>query len=295
MKKIFYVGILALLTASLTFAQDDKEQKDWMIKGVTGLNASQTALSNWSAGGENTFTGNVYLNIQANYKKNRWSWDNALNTDFGKTYTKSNDWVKAVDKIELTSKLGYAFSKNWNIAFMGNFLTQYAPGYKDAADKKNGKPHISKFLSPGYLTLALGAEYKPCDDFSVLISPLTGKLTFVHDDYLSSIGAFGVNPGKHLLAELGASVVANLNKKFTENINYISKLTLFSAYNNNFGNVDMIWDNMLSMKVSKYLTTTLTLNMLYDDDIHAVDKDGKEIGPRLQIREMIGVGVAYNF
>lgn len=298
MKKFFFLALSAtLLSMPLALAQQTEEgaTTNWTTKGVTGFNLSQTALSNWAAGGENTFAGNVYLNLAANYKKDLWSWDNAFNTDFGMTHTTSNGWLKSVDKIELTSKVGYAFSQNWNAAFMANFLTQYALGYKNPTDKKDNIPYISKFMAPGYLTLALGSEYKPNEEFSLLLSPLTGKVTFVQDDYLSSIGAFGVTPGKRFLAELGASVVANLNTKLTDNINYISKLSLFTAYTHDFGNIDVLWDNMLAMKINKYLTTTITVNMLYDDDVRIKKADGTEIGPRLQIREILGLGVAYSF
>ena len=40
---------------------DDKGYKEgaWVLNGVTGLNLSQTAMTNWSAGGENALSGNA--------------------------------------------------------------------------------------------------------------------------------------------------------------------------------------------------------------------------------------------
>ena len=105
-------SLFTLAKAQVANTASDAPQKDWTIKGVTGLNASQTSLTNWAAGGENTVAGNLYLNIDANYLKGKWSWDNGLRTDFGLTYTTANKWNKSVDKIELFTKGGYEIGRN---------------------------------------------------------------------------------------------------------------------------------------------------------------------------------------
>ena len=101
---------------------------------MTGLNASQTSLTNWAAGGENTVAGNLYVNIDANYLKDKWSWDNGLRTDFGLTYTTANKWNKSVDKIELFTKAGYEIGKHWYGSALFTFLSQYAKGYEKPSD-----------------------------------------------------------------------------------------------------------------------------------------------------------------
>lgn len=289
MKKFLSLAIVTLALGSSAVAQDAPES-NWTKKTVGGINLSQTSLSNWAAGGENSVSWNVYLNSLANYKKDKWSWDNALVADFGQTYTSSNKWQKSVDKLNLNTKAGYALSKHWNAALLLDFLTQFDLGYKSVASRVAGDKYISKFLAPGYLTMSLGADYKPSKNFSLLVSPLTGKLTIVGDKYLSSIGAYGVGRGKHLLAELGASLVANYNTDITKDINLATKLTLFSAYNHNFGNIDVNWDLMINFKVNKYITANFTTNLIYDDDIKSATG-----GPKVQLREMIGLGVSYTF
>lgn len=143
--------------------------------------------------------------------------------------------------------------------------------------------------------LSLGADYKPSDNFSLLISPITGKMTFVTDKALSDAGAYGVKAGEKVLAELGASLVANYATNITSNINLVTKLSLFTAYNNNPGNIDVNWDVMLACKLSKYITANVTTNLIYDDDIKSVDKDGNVAGPRVQLREVFGLGLSYTF
>ena len=107
MKKIFISLALLATVATGAQAQDSTTEasapeSNWKVNGITGINTAQTALVNWSAGGENSVAWNLYLNVNANYKKDKWSWDNALVTDFGMTYTTSNEWLKNVDKLNLT-------------------------------------------------------------------------------------------------------------------------------------------------------------------------------------------------
>lgn len=266
----------------------------WTLKQVSGFNVAYTSLTNWAAGGEDTFSWNVYLNAAANYKRDKWSWDNALAADFGMNYTEGNKWQKSVDKLNISTKAGYAFAQHWYASLLGDFLTQFAEGHKNAADKLAGAKYVSRFMSPGYITIALGADYKPNKNFSLLVSPVAGKLTLVTDDYLSEQGAYGVTKGKKGFAELGASAVANINQTLWTNLSIISKLTLFSAYNNNFGNIDINWDVMLAYKINKFLTTTLTTNLIYDDDVKSYDKAGVQHGPKVQFRHIFGLGVSYS-
>ncbi len=301
MKKLFIAFSLLALTVGQVAAQTDAaptETPSWKISGVSGLNLSQTSLTNWAAGGENSVAWNLYLNASANYKKDSWSWDNALITDFGKTFTTSNKWLKSIDKLNFSTKIGRSLSKHWSVSALGDFLTQFARGYAaennpNIADNKD--KYISTILAPGYLTLAVGADYKPNDDFSLLLSPVTGKMTFVLDSRLSDAGAFGVKPGKKTLAEIGALAVANYKRKLAENINLVTKLTLFTPYNESFGNIDINWDMMIAFKINKFLTTTLTTNLVYDDDIKTVDLQGNKRGAKVQFREVLGLGLAYSF
>ena len=301
MKKLFIAFSLLALTAGQVVAQTDSaptETPSWKISGVSGLNLSQTSLTNWAAGGENSVAWNLYLNASANYKKDSWSWDNALITDFGKTFTTSNKWLKSIDKLNFSTKIGRSLSKHWSVSALGDFLTQFARGY--AAENNpniagNKDKYISTILAPGYLTLAVGADDKPNDDFSLLLAPVTGKMTFVLDNRLSTAGAFGVKPGNKTLAEIGALAVANYKRKLAENINLVTKLTLFTPYNESFGNIDVNWDMMIAFKINKFLTTTLTTNLVYDDDIKTVDLQGNKRGAKVQFREVLGLGLAYSF
>ncbi len=278
------------MAAETMVADSDAPKSPWKLTGISGLNFTQTALSNWSAGGENTVAANVYLNAQLSFKKNRWAWDNQLNTEFGMLYTKTNNWQKSADKLQFTSKVGFAQNKNLYYSFLVDFSTQYAEGYKNPTDEN----YISNWMAPGYLNLAIGIDYKPTDFLSVFVSPLTDRLTFVLDDSLSQAGSFGVKPGDRIRSQIGMYAKVGLDKKITDNIQIMSTLDLFSAYET-FGMVVINWDVLVSMKINKFLTTTLNLSLRYDDAVKTTDGDGNERGPKVQFKEMLGLGIAYSF
>ena len=65
----------------------------------------------------------------------------------------------------------------------------------------------------------LYTSWRPKSNYSLLLSPVSTKMTFVTDDYLSDLGAFGVDPGDHFKIEGGASVKARAELPVMETVN----------------------------------------------------------------------------
>jgi len=282
--------------------------KVWKKGGTFSLSFSQVSLTNWSAGGENSLSGTTLVNLFANSKKGKHSWDNALDMGYG--FLKSGNDVlhKSDDKMELSSKYGYTTSKHWNIAALVNFKSQFAPGY----NFPNDSDAISDFLAPGYLLIALGMDYKPNDNFSFFISPLTGKITFVNNQELADAGAYGVEraeydtagvkikDGKKIRSEFGALISMKIQKEIFKNISVSTKVDLFSNYAHNPGNIDVNWDFLLTLKVNDHISATITTTLIYDDDILVPlysDINGVRTqtgaGPRTQFKEVLGIAITY--
>ncbi len=293
MLKNFLVAIFCFSIVTLSAEEKADSIKTWKAGGNSSLNFSQVSLTNWAGGGNNSIAGTFLLKAYLNHKKDRLAWDNTI--DFGYGLTKQGDQklAKSEDKIQLVSKLGYETSGNWYFSGMVDFKTQLSMGYKDPILQEN---LISDFMSPGYLQFSLGMDYKPSENLSLYMSPLTSKLTFVLNDSLSSIGAFGVDPGDKLRSEYGASVkfLAKQDSVFT-NVGVYTRLDLFSSYDNKPQNVDVDWEFGINMKVNKFLSAVLTCNLVYDDDIKYVDDDGVEKGARLQVKQLFGAGLTYKF
>jgi len=289
------------ITMTIMASTEGGEQdsiKNWKKSGVFSLNLAQSSFSNWAAGGQNSVSLNGLINLAANYKKDKSAWDNSLDLGYGILQReKGSRWVKTDDKINLTSKYGLQASKVWYYSALFNFRTQFAPGY----NYPNTDIVISDFLAPAYMTFALGMDYKPNDNLTAFISPLTMRSTIVNDEYLSGIGAFGVDPGKKLRNEFGGYINFQYKKDdIVKNVNFLTKIDLFSNYLKEPQNVDVNWETLFVLKVNKFISATIATNLVYDDDVMInIDNNGDGItdktGPRTQFKEVIGVGFTYKF
>ena len=283
-------------------AQPADSIQGWKTGGVFAVNLAQTSLTNWAAGGQNSFAVNGLLSTYANYKKGKSVWVNSLDMGYGLLKQGSTGYRKTDDKFDLLSKYGYEAFKNFYYATLLNFKTQMAPGYTydDAASTKT---KISGLFAPAYLLAALGFDYKPSDHFSAFIAPLTGKITFVEDKQLSDAGDFGVKPGQKSLSEFGGYLRAvytknDFKKEFLKNVTFSTKVDLFTNYIKNPQNVVVNWETLLAFKVNKFLSASINTQLVYDDKIKVpVIRNGeaKSIGSLIQFKEILGVGFAYTF
>jgi hypothetical protein len=314
-RKFLVLALLFSVLSILTSAQiTDLEKglrsqpKDsiegWKTGGVFSLNIAQTSLTNWAAGGDNSFAINGLLSTFANYKRNKSVWVNSLDLGYGTLKQGKSGYVKTDDKFDFLSKYGYEAFKNFYYAALLNFKTQMTPGYKypDVTNK------ISDIFAPAYLLGALGLDYKPSDHFSAFIAPATLKITFVNDQKLSDAGAFGVTPGKKSLTEFGGYIRAIYTKndfksEFLKNVSFTSKIDLFSDYAHKPQNIVVNWETLLAFKVNKFLSASINAQLVYDDKIkvpadrngNGIIETGETIGSLVQFKEILGVGFSYNF
>ncbi|MDL2265221.1 DUF3078 domain-containing protein [Parabacteroides sp. OttesenSCG-928-G07] len=293
MKKWIGTALLMLMAIGVQAQTDDKGYEDgkWVLSGVTGINLSQTALSNWSAGGENTLAGNAYLNGSLLRKSGNWLWQNTLVMEYGISNNKTNGNRKTNDNINFVTQLGYTQNNVLFYTLMGDLKTQFYKGYK-YPDKEN---YISTFFAPAYSNISLGIDYRPKSNYSIYFSPISAKMTFVEDDYLSDLGSFGVDPGKKFKIEMGAYLKGRIEQEVMENVKVVSSVDFFTSYDDQFGNVDINWDVLVSMKINKFLSATLNTTLKYDNDVKTVDSEGNRHGAKVQFKEVLGVGLAYNF
>jgi hypothetical protein len=280
----------------------------WKIGGLLSLNLSQVSLTNWNAGGQNSLSMNSLIHLHANLTTEKTQWENSLNLGYGllgQGRNKNINWIKTDDEIDITSKYGRKASENWWYSGFLNFSTQATPGY----NYPNDSVQISKFMAPGYLLVAAGMDLKVKKIFSAFVAPFTMKGTFVADQTLADLGSFGVEaadstgssvvPGRRSRYEMGGYIRLSYEQEIMKNIKISSKLSLFSNYLENPENIDVTWENLIQFKVNKYISATLTTHLIYDDDIDIAvfDSEGLEIGkgPRVQFKEVLGIGFAYKF
>jgi hypothetical protein len=265
----------------------DTVLKKWKAGGSFGLAVGQSSQSNWAGGGDDfSFNVNSALNLFLFHKNKKHSWDNSFSANFGYLYTTSLGSRKNDDRFDFLSKYGFYLNKNLNLATLVNFRSQFVKGYTYPG---NVKTYASDFLSPAYLVVSQGMDYRPDNYFSLFVSPVTSRWVFVADTSVSSKVDYGVNPGHYSINQNGAFATIGYQKPFNKYISYKARIDLFSNYQKNPQNIDVFLTNTLSAKIAKVLALSWNIDMIYDDDVRMFGKD--DSSPALQFKSIFGIGL----
>jgi hypothetical protein len=305
---------LLLLLTQITFSQEIQTKlpdtiSHWEKKNVVGLDISQIAFMNWNAGGNSSVSGLLKGNFVRKYSNQNIKWLNELIIRYGVNKQDGVELRKTDDAFQVNSTVGYRRDtiSNWYHSAKFNFNTQFTNGFA----YPNTEKAISKAFAPAYIFLGIGAEYANKEKkVTVYLSPLTQKTTLVLDQTLANQGAFGVEkaildsdnniikPGKKSRTELGVLVSGAHKKEVFKNITLENRLNLYSDYINNFGNIDVDWQMQLDLIVNEYVRANIGAHLIYDDDIKAKEEFAGEqitVGPKVQLKQMLGIGLVYNF
>jgi hypothetical protein len=344
MKKSLFLFWLLVITYS-TFAQLDKSEEvekvlkrkveakneGWNKGGLINIGFTQGMLENWAAGGERL---SMAINGQFNgflaHVKGNKIWENTADLYYGLNYVQSNNFVprKLDDRLDLSSRYGVQ-PENWTLSKnklkrstyltgLFRFQSQFTEGYNYELPNWQLNP-ISEFFSPAYFTLALGADIRPSENFTIFFSPLAAKITAVKARYTEFGSAFGVPMGKTSRFELGAYLSSRFKTNLTKNILYTTRLDLYSNYlakntlldgniirRDNPGNIDILWDNFFAIKISKFIGAGFGFTTIYDNDVPGqkyrkkTDEFGNVVmdyGPFgwTQLKQVLNVGFSYKF
>jgi hypothetical protein len=281
----------------------------WEKSNVVGFDLNQVAFVNWSVGGNNSVAGIVKGNFIRKYAKGNIDWANELILKYGLNSQEGQETRKTDDQIQLNSTFGYRRDtlSNWYYSAKFNFNTQFSNGYA----YPNTTEEISGPFSPAYIFLGIGTEYIRKDlGLTAYFSPLTDKTTIVSNNRLADQGAFGVEGavydtdgniirhGKNSRTEVGILVTNQLKRQIFKNIMLDHRISFYTDYLNNFGNIDINWQLQLDMTVNEYVKANIGTHIIYDDDIKSTEEiDGVVItgGPKIQLKQILGVGLSYTF
>ncbi|MFT4983678.1 MAG: hypothetical protein ACI9Q9_000719 [Flavobacterium sp.] len=281
----------------------------WIKKNKIGFDISEIVFVNWNAGGTSSISGLLKGKFNRIYSKDNYNWTNELIVRYGLNKQDGIEVRKTEDVLQFNSALGYRKDtlSNWYHTAKFNFNTQFTDGYA----YPNKEVSISKRFAPAYIFLGLGAEYATKDKEKLLyLSPFTSKITMVLDQRLANQGAFGVKKalydsngnliveGEKSKTELGFLLTGFYKQEVLKNITLENRLSLYSDYINKFGNIDIDYDLTLELVVNEYVKTNIGLHIIYDDDIKAKEEVNGEqvtVGPKTQLKQILGVGIVYNF
>ena len=311
------IGLFFLLSFQTAFSQNTasitKIKLDtishWEKKNIVGFDLSEIAFMNWSAGGNSSISGLLKGNFTRKYACQNVKWQNELIIRYGVNKQDGIELRKTDDAFQFNSTFGYRKDTitNWYHSAKFNFNTQFTNGY----NYPNTDLAISKPFAPAYIFLGGGAEYANKEKrINLYISPLTFKTTLVLDQRLANQGAFGVTKavydidgnliteGEKTRTEMGLLLSGAHKKEVYKNIFLENKLILYSDYINKFGNIDVDWQLQLDLFVNEYVKANIGTHIIYDDDIKAKEEVNGEqvtVGPKLQLKQMLGIGLVYDF
>ncbi|MGQ2983203.1 DUF3078 domain-containing protein [Flavobacterium sp.] len=281
----------------------------WERSNALGLDVNQISFVNWSVGGNNSVAILGKANFVRKYTRKYMNWHNELILKYGLNSQEGQETRKTDDQIQLNSTFGYRRDtvSNWYYSAKFNFQTQFANGYQ----YPNTTDEISGPFSPAYIFLGVGSEYIRKDlGLNAYFSPLTNKTTLVLNQTLADKGAFGVDGakkdadgniiehGKNSRTEVGILLTNNIKRQIFKNIMLDHRLTLYTDYLNNFGNIDVNWQLQLDMTVNEYVKANIGTHIIYDDDVKATEEVAGavvQVGPKIQLKQLLGVGLSYTF
>ena len=288
MKKLFLFASALVLTnlSAQEVATDStvvETPKNWSIEGQNTLMLNQAAFSNWVGGGANNVGWLVGVNYNFTYQKDKDLWENNIILGYGRNNTQGLGNRKTQDNINISTNYGRAISKNWYVSAGASFISQFDSGYADGNNPSAAK--ISSFMAPGYLNIGAGFTYKPNEDFTLTLRPANARMTFVLDKDLQYKGNYGLkNDGDSMLFQFGFYADASYKVKLMENIHLTNKAWLFSNYLDHPERIAMGYSGILNLKINKYISSNITLDLVYDHN---------QIR-KTQLKQTLGLGLAYN-
>ena len=293
----YYSTILCLFFTLGVFAQEKVAdtidlKSNWNNSGKFTFLGNQSSYSYWTAGGQTSLSGTIKIDYDFNFENNGWNWDTKVITAYGLNSIGGSKYLKKTDdRLEVNSLLGKKFTNNlignWSYSSFVNFKTQWTKGYRfrKNANGEEERTELTRFFSPAYLQIGVGLYWRKTKDLWVNFAPATGRLIMVNRFFTENLADgkqyFGVDKGANSRFELGASLRSYFKFELIENVEVSNRISLYSDYLENPGNIDLDYTINTTMKVNKYLTTNLILQFIYDDNSIK----------RLQVREVMGIGI----
>lgn len=289
---IFFLFLILNVLGQEKAVDSTNVKNNWTKSGNFTFLGNQSSYSYWTAGGQTSISGTIKIDYDFNFENNGWNWDTKVITAYGLNSIGGSKYLKKTDdRFEINSLLGKKFTNNlignWSYSSFINFKTQWTKGYRyrKNSNGEEERSELTRFFSPAYLQIGIGLYWRKSKDLWVNFAPVTGRLIIVNKFFTENLQDgkqyFGVNKGSNSRFELGASLRSYFKFEFIENVEISNRLSLYSDYLENSGNIDLDYTINTSMKINKHLTTNLILQFIYDDNSVK----------RLQVREVMGIGL----
>lgn len=258
--------IIYIFTAMTLFAQDSTTYK-WIPSLVTSLNISQIAFSNWTKGGESSYSYVINVDWEMKYKSDWWSFQNRFKGGLG--HSKTGDEESSITSNNMFNETvikgdGFLFKP-----YISNIIrTPITNGYDYKADPAE---QIAAFFDPGYITQSIGLAYEK----SLIFQSRIGLA--LEESFASRYGA------EPFRFESGIESITDVKYEVFENVLYKGKLRLFSGFER-LEVWDVAMDNSFTAKVNSWLNVNLSYLIIYK----------KSESPKIQTKQVLQLGLIWS-
>lgn len=294
------------------------KKRYWNYRTEASMVFSQSALSNWVKGGENSISTALDITGYADFKKPeiKLSSSNFARLKLGFLASGNEDIRKNLDLLETNSKVNHKAFGKFDFSAIMLFKTQVAVGktYKKVNDEEIATI-VSRFMNPATLTIGFGLDYKPDKKTSINFSPISYKGTFVPQGGKITADSllpgkidqtrYGIEPGKKSKHEPGASFMLSKESQLLKNMTVTNRLQLFTNYINKPQNIDVDWEMIVVYNLNWFTDLRLNTHLIFDDDtkttvlksgVPVLLEDGTEKKTaRVQFKELFGVSLMFKF
>lgn len=306
-KKNTYEPALIKVENEVTFNDVDApvqfipNRRYWVSHFESAIQFAQNYISpNWHKGGVSTLNLNNRQYFEYNYNKNKVQFTNTLEWKTN-VFTAPKDTLRDYkigdDVFRIHSNIGYKAFNKWYYTYDFTFQTQMFSNYKENTNDK-----MATFLSPFSINMGIGMKYELNKSFTnvrnkklnLAINMAPISYTFMYSTNKNiDLARHGFEKNtetglyERKLSQFGSTINATMNFQFNRNINWYSRFYYFTSYDRMLGE----FENRLTMAISRFFSTTISLNLRYDD---AVAKK-EDYDTYLQINELLSFGFNYKW
>ena len=263
-------------------------EKYWTWTNEYSLSGNQSYFSrNWKSGGVNNLAGNTVFITKGLYKKKTMSATFSGDFRFGLQKNVVDSFVrKTQDLIYVDGNYSHEINQRWMGFGSLNLVSQFSPGFDYASSRK----FISSFLAPGYLTEAIGLQYKKAQILNARMGLLALKQSMVINEEvygLTDTVRYGVPKGERIRNEVGMQLQVSVDKDIIKQLSFKGRYQGFVSYQqiSQPKVFDHRVDILLTYKINKWLRFTGSIIIIRD-----IDQDTK-----IQFSQVLGLGLNYKF
>ncbi len=267
------------------------QNSHWYKEANVLVQFTQNYISpNWYKGGKSQFS---VLNIakgQISYRRDPITWDNYGEWRVGITTTPGDTLRKynvTDDMFRLYSKFGYKIiPKLFAVASVELNTTLWNVWNENQTTAKTA------FMTPLKFHVYGGLDYRPINDLSIFVAPVTYKLVYAYfgdGDKKRNIDVtnYGIAAGEHLRNDLGTTIRVQWQWHPVREFGLDTDFYFFTNYHD----VEIDWEINGEFYINRFLSIRLMLHPRFDSAYIATG----DTKPHIQFKELLSVGFSHKF